>query len=250
MAGSMELSTTIPPVRKKGGKRAALLVVGMVIAITAVYLSPVRAWLHDPAQVRRAVQSLGIWIYPSGILSIAFLVGCGVPRLLLCTVAGMMLGFWGGLLLGEVGTILGYYAVFLFIRWGGSSWALHRWPKLGKWSELVAGQGIVGVILLRQMPIHGTVTNLGLGLSRIRQRDFLIGTAIGLIPESIPATLVGTGLVKGSPKTIATFLALAAVIFAVIWIACGYAFKALRKTPSGTALLADEAVLTNVDQTP
>src|SRR2546423_936981 len=101
--------------------------------------------------VRRAVQSLGLWIYPVGIGTIALLVGCGVPRLLLCTVAGMTLGFWRGLLLGELGTVVGYYGVFLFIRWGGREWALHRWPKLQKWADLVRGQGILGVILLRQI---------------------------------------------------------------------------------------------------
>src|SRR3989440_7637291 len=203
---------------RRGTKRAVLLIAVLAAAITAVYLSPVRAWLSDAGGVRRAVQSLGLWIYPVGIGTIALLVGCGVPRLLLCTVAGMTLGFWRGLLLGELGTVFAYYNVFLFIRWGGREWALHRWPKLSKWSNLIEGQGILGIILLRQVPIHGTLTNLGLGLSRIKHRQFLIGTAIGIIPEPIPATLVGTGLGKGSAKAIGLYLAIAPVARGLIWV--------------------------------
>ena len=69
--------------------------------------------------------------------------------------------------------------------------------------------------------------NLCLGLSYVTQRDFLIGTALGLLPEAIPATLIGAGLTsrRGSP----TDLALAAAAFGVIWIAGGYAFRALRQ---------------------
>jgi uncharacterized membrane protein YdjX (TVP38/TMEM64 family) len=231
------------PARKRGTKRMLLFVAVFIAAVVGAYLSPVRAWLADSGHVQRVVQSLGIWVYPVGILSIAVLVACGVPRLLLCTVAGMTLGFWRGLLLGELGTVLGYYAVFLFIRWGGREWALHRWPKLHKWADLVRGQGILGVILLRQIPIHGTLTNLGLGISRIKHRHFVIGTAIGVIPESIPATLVGTGLGKGSAKAIGGYLALAAVAFALIWIGCAYGMRAMRRSRAAAGFAASEAEL-------
>ena len=237
-----------PAPRKKGTKRAILLFVVLVATLTAVYFSPIRSWLGNAGRLREIVRSLGIWVYPVGILSIAMLVGCGVPRLLLCTSAGTMLGFWGGLLVGELGTVLGYYGVFMFIRWGGREWALHRWPKLNTWADRVKGQGIVGVILLRQMPIHGTLTNLGLGLSGMKQRQFLIGTAIGIIPESIPAVIVGTSLVKGSTKAIAASLGGAAIAFAVIWIVCGYAMRKMRKSRIGADLLAEEAFTTDEPQ--
>jgi uncharacterized membrane protein YdjX (TVP38/TMEM64 family) len=139
-------------------------------------------------------------------------------------------------------TVLGYYGVFLFIRWGGREWALHRFPKLGKWSRLIEGQGILGIILLRHVPIHGTVTNLGLGISNIKHRQFLIGTAIGIISEAIPATLVGAGIGKGSAKAIGGYLALAAVAFAIIWIGCAWGMKALKKR-RGSAISATEAVM-------
>ena len=66
----------------------------------------------------------------------------------------------------------------------------------------------------------------------MRHRDFLIGTAIGLLPEAIPATLIGAGLMKASLKDSANYLGLAAGAFAIIWIGSGYALRRLRKTRS------------------
>src|SRR5437763_1386621 len=88
-------------VREGLAKRLILLLVVLAAAIAAGTLAPVRTWLADAGRIRALVQSLGLWIYPLGTVAIALLVACGVPRLLLCTVAGMALGFWRGILLGE-----------------------------------------------------------------------------------------------------------------------------------------------------
>jgi uncharacterized membrane protein YdjX (TVP38/TMEM64 family) len=76
------------------------------------------------------------------------------------------------------------------------------------------------------------IINVGLGVSPVTQRQFLIGTAIGLLPEAIPATLIGAGLFQTSLTSSAKILALAAAVLAVIWLVGGIAYRALRK---GTA---------------
>lgn len=243
-------SSTAAPVKQlrgRGKKRAILLLLVMVALTALVSFSPVGTWIKD-TNFNQAVRLMGWWVYPIGTAVLALLVACGVPRLALCVLAGTLLGFWGGLIVSESSTILGYYAAFLFVRWGGSEWVMHRWPKLQKWSELVGSQGPVGVILLRQLPIHGSLINLGLGLSRIKHRYFLIGTAIGVIPESVPSTLIGAGLVKGSPKLITFYLVGAVILFAIIWIICGLAIRRMRKSRSGASLLANEASLKGVGE--
>ncbi len=217
--------------------RASLIGAVLVAAMLAVHLTPLRSWLTDADRIRAAVRDLGIWVYPFGILAMALLVSCGVPRLLFCAVGGTVFGFWAGLLLTTLGTLAGHYATFLFIRWGGRAWVLHRWPKLRRWAEIIDDQGVVGVILVRQLPTHAMLTNLCLGLSQVKHRDFLIGTAIGLLPEAIPATLVGAGLVKASLKDSAGYLVIAVAAFAAIWIACGHAFRALRSRQSGSSFV-------------
>jgi uncharacterized membrane protein YdjX (TVP38/TMEM64 family) len=137
--------------------------------------------------------------------------------------------------------------MFLFVRWGGRDVALHRWPKLGKWARLVEGQGVVGVILLRHMPVHGTLINLSLGLSHIRHWQFLVGTAIGVISEAIPATLVGAGIGKGSAGAIGKYLAIAAVAFAVLWIGATAMTRSMRERRSAAGVMADGAMALDAD---
>jgi uncharacterized membrane protein YdjX (TVP38/TMEM64 family) len=239
---SMTLDYEIaPPAR--GHKKVIVLLVVLAAAFAVAYFSPVRGWLKNAEHVQHAVNSLGLWIYPVGILATALLVACGVPRLLLCGVGGAVLGFWGGLVIAECGTVLGYYCVFLFIRWGGREWALHKFPKLQKWADAVKDQGFLGVVLLRQIPIHGTLINLGLGLSRVKHRHFVLGTALGVIPESIPATLVGTGLGKGSAKLLGLYLGGAIVAFVLIWIGCAWGMRAMRRNRKAAELLANQESL-------
>jgi uncharacterized membrane protein YdjX (TVP38/TMEM64 family) len=229
--------------KRRGRRRVVLLGAVLILLMTLAYVLPIRHWLSNSGQVRHAMAALGPWAFPASMIVVATLVGCGVPRLLVCAVAGMVLGFWWGLFVVQVGTLLGYYAIFLFIRWGGRDWALRHWPTLHKWANLVHAHGFVGVILLRQLPIHGTVVNLGLGLSHVKHRHFLIGTAIGSLPEAIPATLAGAGLVKVSMKTTSIYLAVAMVVLALVWIGCGYLARAMKKSRSGAELLAEAEVL-------
>jgi uncharacterized membrane protein YdjX (TVP38/TMEM64 family) len=124
--------------------------------------------------------------------------------------------------------LLGYYAAFCFIRWGGGDWVTHRRPRLRAIADTIQDQGIVGVVLARQIPLHGTLINLCLGLSRVKHRHFLIGSAIGLLPEAIPVALVGAGIVKSSIKESAGVLGLAVIAFVLLWIGSGYALRRLR----------------------
>jgi uncharacterized membrane protein YdjX (TVP38/TMEM64 family) len=244
--------------------RMVLLGVVLIGALTAVYLSPVRPWLLEayrqaiagrtappagaPGGVQETLSHLGTWLRPVCIVAVAVLVACGIPRILLCGIGGLVLGFWWALLIVNAGTLLGYYGVFLFTRWGGRDWAMHRWPKLQRWAERIQGQGVMGVILIRQLPIHGSLVNLGLGLSRVKHRHFLIGTSVGLLPEAVPVTLVGAGLAKPSFATTTAYLAIAVAVFALIWIGCSYGLRAMKNSRAGATLMAEAASLEGVGE--
>lgn len=215
-----------PP--KRPVARAVLLLAVLAAAVAAVQLSPARALLQDTVRLRQLIERLGPFAHPVCLLASAILIGSGFPRLVLCAAASMVLGFGWGLALTQGGALLGYYAAFCFIRWGGGDWVTHRRPRLRAIADTIQDQGVLGVVLARQIPIHGTLINLCLGLSRVKHRHFLIGTAIGLLPEAIPVALVGAGLVKSSLKESAWVLGLAVLAFVSLWIGSAYALRHLR----------------------
>jgi uncharacterized membrane protein YdjX (TVP38/TMEM64 family) len=215
--------------RKRGVARMVGLAAVLVAAVAAVQLSPVGAVVRDVAKVRTALEALGPWAYPACLVGSAVLIGCGFPRLVLCGVGSAILGVGWGLALTQGGALLGYYVVFCFVRWGGGEWVLRRRPRLRAIADTIQDQGVAGVVLARQIPLHGTLINLCLGLSRVRHRPFLIGTAIGLFPEAIPVALVSRGVVKGSATDAIKMIGLAALAMAALWVGSAYYLRRRRR---------------------
>ena len=211
--------------QRAGAGRLIALCVVLVAAVAVVQFSPVGAVVRDVDRVRAAMGQLGSWAYPACLVGSAILVGCGFPRLVLCGVASVVLGFWWGLGLTQGGALLGYYAVFCFVRWGGGEWAIQRRPRLRAVADTIQDQGVAGVVLARQIPLHGTLINLCLGLSRVKHRHFLIGTAIGLLPEAVPVALVSAGLVKRSAKDAVGMVGLAALVMCGVWVTGAYLMR-------------------------
>lgn len=162
-----------------------------------VYITPVRKYLSDTQSVKWWLLSLG-WVGPTVWMVIVFiLVAMGTPRLLFCPIGGLAFGFWQGLLWTQLPTLAGYYATFLFVRWGGRDFVLRRWPSIGRLQGHFHGHSTALLVFaVRQVPMSGLIINFMLGLSPIRHCHFLLGTAFGILPEAIPFTLVASGMFK------------------------------------------------------
>ena len=228
-----------PDERKLALKAAGVLVV-LVALMAVVYFSPLGKYLTHVTEMGQKIHQMGRMAPGVSVLGCAALVAAGFPRLFLCPIGGMIFGFWLGLLWTQLGTALGYYLVFLFVRWGGREYVERRKPNLLGLADLIKRQGIPAVILARQLPIHGAVVNVVLGLTPLRHRHFLIGTAIGLFPEAIPCTLIGKGAVQGSFAKSIAYVAPAAVVLAAVWIGFGlYAAAQSRNGKRQAASLAE-----------
>ena len=184
----------------------------IVLAILlVVYLTPLRDMLAHADALRK----LG-WIAPAAFVALtSVLVAGGFSRLIMCAASGLAFGFWPGLLLANLGALTGSYATFLFARWGGGDFLLRKWPRLRKYERMLSGGGMWMVMLAKQIPMNGLITNTVLGLSRVRHRDFLLGTAIGIFPQAVPATLAGASIVQGTLARSALYISLAIVLFAL-----------------------------------
>ncbi|OGV48772.1 MAG: hypothetical protein A2X49_13755 [Lentisphaerae bacterium GWF2_52_8] len=232
-----ELLTSPPAGQAEKSFRKEFLIVGFfALAIVAAYLSPLREWLQRVPELSEAIRGWGFWAPMIFVPSVMILIALGLPRLLVCPIAGMAFGFWYGMLWSQVGTLLAYYVVFLFVRWGGRAFVVRHSPRAEKLSHFVAKGGIPAVIIARQMPVHGFLVNLVLGLSPVRHFDFIVGTAIGVIPEAVPCVLVGSGAAQGSALRSAAYVGGAMLILALAWLAMNMMLRAKKRGAQQTII--------------
>jgi len=215
--------------RPRSAVRAAFSVLLVGGSVLIFCLPAFREQFGHIHEISAYLRSLG-WAAPLIFIpAVAVLVAVGVPRLLLCPIGGMAFGFWQGLLWAQLGTMLGYYATFLFVRWSGRDFILRTWPRLSRYTRFSRKNGMISVLLIRQLPITGFYLNLLLGLIPLSHADFLLGTVIGILPAAVPATLVGSGATAFSSgdSKLYTLLAIAAGI--VLWVLAGRFLAAFLK---------------------
>jgi len=204
----------------------ALLVALVLLGAWLLYLLPYQdlpGWIASLGEITAAQG----WYGPLGFgLATAVLTGVGVPRRLMTGVAAALFGVIVGLVCTLLGTLAGAYATFLLARWGGREAGLTRWPKLRRFRVLLSRQGILPVLLSRQLPLSSFFVNLLLGLTAVRTRDFIIGSLIGFLPEAIPVALIGAGVVQEEPASALKYLLVGVVIF----IGLGYLMRRLLRS--------------------
>ena len=206
--------------RRAGFAWKPLIVLAVVAAASAlVYFTPAREYLGNIQNVKYWLLSLG-WMGPAVWMGIVFLlVAAGAPRLLFCPIGGLAFGFWRGLLWTQVATLAGYYVLFLFVRWGGRDFVLRHWPRVGRLKEHFHGHSAALLVFaVRQLPVSGLIINFLLGLSLIRHHHFLLGTAVGILPDAVPFTLVASGVFKLTGRNTPLYIAAAV---GVLLLVCG-----------------------------
>ena len=167
-----------------------LIAVGGILAYR---FTDLRDWFQPAGRAADWVRGHGAWGAVVFTAAMSALILVGVPRLLFCPIAGALYGFWVGLGLCIVGTGSSYYLAFAFIR--GRSEASGR-PKVlhPRLAFLARDPGFIGVMAARMIPVPGMVATLGLSLSGVSHRNYMIGSVIGLIPEAAPLVLLGAGI--------------------------------------------------------
>jgi uncharacterized membrane protein YdjX (TVP38/TMEM64 family) len=218
-----------PPADSKPAWRGMLsLVVAAIILFGLIYFSPLRQYVGRAHELSEQVRRLG-WGGPLVFtLAVAIFVALGLPRLFFCVIGGMALGFWQGLLWAQLGTLLGNYVVFGLAGSWAREWARHYISARRKLHTFLQQEGISGVILARQLPLPGLLINLACGLCDIRRRDFLIGTVLGQLPEAIPCTLIGAGVLQASFKRSLGLISLGVGLAVLVWLGLRWALRYRR----------------------
>ncbi len=180
-----------PPVNTKAVLIKAAIIFFVALLVILLYqFTPLKEWVGKAGPLAHWFRDLGAsGVVLFGLLSVA-LIFIGVPRTLLCPLAGALYGFWGGLGVSVVSTMVSYYVGFLWIR-GRRHQGLPRTDLPARLAFLAGDPGFSGVVIGRLVPVPGMLVTMALALSSVSDWAYLGGSALGLIPEAVPAVLLG-----------------------------------------------------------
>jgi len=173
--------------------KAAALVLFVITAVVIVRVTRVKDVL--------TAERLGNFLENAGFLApLAFIIvyAAGVclfvPGTLLTALGAAIFGPYFGFLYVWVAAMLGSSLAFFIGRYLGRDFAASLiGDRLRKYDEAIERNGFATVLYLRLVYFPFTPMNFGMGLTRVRFRDYFSGTALGIIVGTFIFTFfVGT----------------------------------------------------------
>jgi len=194
---------------------------GLGLAVVDVRSEAVAAWL---ATVR------SVWWAPAAVAAaFTVLAFVGAPQVVLIAAVVLAFGPWRGAGLAWIATLVSATVGYGVGRWGGAE-TLSRWAGEGPMAglvRLVRRRGIASAFLVRLVPTGPFIlVNAVLGASGLRLRDFLLGTATGIVPKIGLVAGVGHGLVAwvSGQRALAVWMLVCAGFLALFgrrWVRAG-----------------------------
>lgn len=169
--------------------KAGVLVLALLGAVgTAAVIGP-----PDIEAMRSRVDAAGAW---GPALFFALYVGLSLipcPKALLTAAGGAVFGLWAGAGLALTAALVGAVMSFGLGRLLGRD-AVDRLirGRVARVDALLADHGLSSVLIVRLVPLVPFIAvNYAAGLSAVRLRHFVLGSALGMIPGSLAYAALG-----------------------------------------------------------
>lgn len=182
--------------RARGGKPILLVLVVVVVVLAIIYLplQPALDW----------VEGLGPW--GPVALGVIYVLSCVlfVPGFILTVGAGTLFGLWIGTITVSIASTLGATLAFLIGRYLAREQVARMVEGNARFAavdEAVAREGFKIVLLTRLSPVFPfNLLNFSFGLTRVRLRDYVLASWIGMLPGTIMYVYIGSvfGALAGS----------------------------------------------------
>jgi uncharacterized membrane protein YdjX (TVP38/TMEM64 family) len=166
---------------KKAAIKAFILLAFITLAVLIVRFTSLKEFFTEEA-MGRFLKASGFW---APLLFILF-YGAGiclfVPGTLLTGLGAAIFGAYRGFLYVWMGAMLGASAAFWIGRTLGREFTASLiGDRLKKYDDAIGSKGFATVLYLRLVYFPFTAMNFGMGLTRVRFRDYFFGTALGII---------------------------------------------------------------------
>jgi phospholipase D1/2 len=196
---------------------APVAVILVLLALAWVWrYTPLSAWTDAERAMAWAEEFSRVWWAPL-LVVLAYTPASIVifPRAFITLFAVAAFGAWHGFAYAMVGILLAC-AVTYFVGTKMNRDSVRRLARgrLNRLSRVMRKRGILAMTAVRLVPIAPfPVVNAVAGAIHIRLRDFMVGSAIGILPGTLVATVFGDQLVSGirDPRSINLWLVAALV---------------------------------------
>ncbi len=150
--------------------------------------------LHEQlrvANLRELVAGAGLW-GPALFVLLFGLEGLGLPGIVFMMTAVAVWSPWEAFLWCWLGAQLAGVVGFGFARSVGRDWIAERLPaRMRRFEARIEERAVRTVIVVRLVFFLAPYAHWALGLSPVRMRDFLVGSAIGFTPALLVVCLTG-----------------------------------------------------------
>lgn len=173
-----------------------LLLIATLVGIAYVFETTHLASLLDKAWIDHEVRGKGV----SGELLFigmgALATALGAPRQAISFLAGYAFDVALGTALGLAATVGGCLLSFFYARWFGRALVTTRFrERIRRIESFIRDNTFSMTVLIRLLPAgNNLITSLAAGVSRVRAMPFVLGSALGYVPQTLVFALIGSGV--------------------------------------------------------
>ena len=170
------------PVKKRKGLIKALMFLAFVLgAIVLIRFTPVKDYTTTEA-LTAFLENAGFWAPVVYIVIYAVGVCLFLPGTLLTGLGAAIFGAYWGFIYVWIGAMLGASGAFLIGRTLAREFASSLiGDKLKKYDDAIERNGFATVLYLRLVYFPFTPMNFGMGITKVRFKDYIFGTGLGII---------------------------------------------------------------------
>ncbi len=177
-------------------RQIVLAIVMITVLVAASILLPLRQWVAAFLSWVRGLGTAGAVLYAMVYAGGTVLL---IPGTALTAGAGLLYGTLVGTLIVSPASVSGATAAFLIGRYFARDWVesrLRDHQKFAAVDRAIANNGFKVVLLLRLQPVFlpFAVLNYALGLTRVRLRDYILGSWLGMLPATILYVYLGSAV--------------------------------------------------------
>lgn len=173
-----------------------LLLIAILVSVAYVFEVSHLDALLDKAWIDHEVRGKGLTGEFLFLGMAALATAVGAPRQAISFLAGYAFDVALGTALAVAATLGGCLISFFFARWFGRRLLTARFrERVLRIENFIRDNTFSMTLLIRLLPVGSNlVTNLTAGMTRVPALPFLLGSALGYIPQTLVFALVGSGI--------------------------------------------------------